>query len=191
MEAQSRSLTIGGLLLLFGAAVALYSAQRLTEDGVQVGTPALTVAAPAASVGGAQVGEPAPDFTVERLGGGTLALSDYRGRPVVIHFFASWWGSFWLEADDIDDAAARYQDRGLAVLGVAVRDSPEAMGQMAKRLSLAFPIGLDPQSKVAVDQYRVRGIPTTVFVDREGLVREIWVGALDRVSLDRLLAEIL
>lgn len=191
METQSRPLTIGGLLLLFGAAVAFHSGQRLTEDGVQVGTPALTVAAPAASASGAQVGEPAPDFTVERLGGGTLALSDYRGRPVMIHFFASWRGSSWLEADDIDDAAARYQDRGLAVLGVAVRDSPEAMGQMAKRLSLAFPIGLDPQSKVTVDQYRLRGIPTTVFVDREGLVREIWVGTLDRVSLDGLLAEIL
>jgi len=191
MEAQSRSLTIGGLLFLFGAAVALYSAQRLTEDGIQVATPVPTVTAPAASGSGAQVGEPAPDFTVERLGGGTLALSDYRGRPVMIHFFASWWGSSWLEADDIDDAAARYQDRGLAVLGVAVRDSPEAMGHMATRLSLAFPIGLDPQSKVTVDQYRLRGIPTTVFVDREGVVREIWVGALDRSSLDWLVAEIL
>lgn len=165
-------LTIGGLVLIWGAVVAACG-QTPPSPGIQVG-------------------EPAPDFAVKALSGDTFKLSNYRGRPVVIHFFASWLGgSCWQEMYRLDDAAARYRDQRLVVIGIAARDPAADVDHMAKRLGLTFPIGLDPNSHVAVDQYRIRLIPTTVFLDRDGVVREIWTGPIDWSSLLGLIAEIL
>lgn len=171
-KGKARYLTIGGLFVLFGAVIAAYLAQ-------------------APPAGGAQIGRPAPEFAVSGLSGGSLALSDYRGRPVVINFFASWCGPCWREMPDLDDAADTYRDRGLVVVGVGVQDSTEAISRMANHLGLTFPIGLDPSGKVAADQYRIRGLPVTVFVDRQGVVRKIWTGPIDRASLERAIEGIL
>jgi hypothetical protein len=62
---------------------------------------------------------------------------------------------------------------------------------MVNHLGLTFPIGLDPSGKVAADQYRIRGLPVTVFVDRQGVVRKIWTGPIDRESLERAIEAIL
>ena len=102
---KTRYLTLGALLLIFGVVIAAYFAQ-----------------APRA---GAQVGKPAPDFAVPGLSGGTLALANFAGRPVVINFFASWCAPCWRELPDFDDAADKYHERGLAVLGVGVKDSKD------------------------------------------------------------------
>lgn len=167
-----RSLTIAGLvLLLFGGAIAVF-----------IGTVPRT---------GTQVGQPAPDFAVAGLSGGTVALADYRGRPVVINFLATWCGPCWRELPDFDDAADKYQDRGLVIVGVAVRDSQDAIQRMVSNLGLTFPIGLDPTGEVAIERYRIAGLPVTVFVDRRGVVRKYWTGPIDRQSLDEFIAAIL
>lgn len=140
---------------------------------------------------GAQVGKPAPEFAVPGLSGGTVALSAYRGRPVVINFLATWCGPCWRELPDFEEAAEEYQDRGLVVVGVDVRDSTEAIRRMVSNLGLAFPIGLDPTGEVAIERYRIPGLPVTVFVDRRGVVRKYWTGPIDRASLDRFIAMIL
>ncbi len=168
---KTRSLTVAALLLIFGGVIAAYFVQ--------------------APLAGAQVGKPAPNFAVPGLSGGTLALSDYRERPVVINFFASWCGPCWRELPDFEDAAEKYHDRGVAVLGVGVKDSKESIRRMAENLGLTFPIGLDPTAEVAGERYRIPGLPVTVFLDRQGVVRKIWPGPIDRSSLDRLVAEIL
>lgn len=169
---ETRYLTIGGLLLVFGAVIAVYFAQ-------------------APAPGGAQAGRPAPDFAVPGVSGGTLALSEYRGRPVVINFLATWCGPCWRELPDFDDAADKYQDRGVIVVGVAVRDSRDAVERMVKQLGLTFPIGLDPAGEVAIERYRIPGLPVTVFVDRQGVIRRVWTGPIDRESLDRAIAGML
>jgi peroxiredoxin len=164
-------LTLGVLLLMFGAVVATYFGQFR----------------PAAI----QLGKPAPDFTVVGLSGARLTLSEYRGSPVIVNFFASWCRACRGELPDLKDTADRYRDRGLRLLGVAVRDSDDSVSHMVENLGLSFPVGLDPSGEVAVGRYRVQGLPMTVFVDRQGVVRKIWVGPIGGSSLDRLVAEIL
>ena len=77
------------------------------------------------------------------------------------------------------------------MLGVGVKDSKDSIQRMVNHLGLAFPIGLDSHGKVAADQYRIPGLPVTVFVDREGMVRTVWRGSIDRESLDRAIQGIL
>jgi len=166
-----RAVTIGIVLLVVGGA----------------GIALLRTVPPA----GARVGQAAPDFTVPGLAGGTVALADYRGRPVVINFLATWCGPCWRELLDFDEAAEKYQDRGLVVVGVAVRDSKDAVQRLASNLGLTFPIGLDPAGAIAVERYRIFGMPTTIFVDRRGLVRKYWTGPIDADSLNRFIAQIL
>lgn len=156
--------------------------------------PVAAVAASAQAPAGAavQIGHPAPDFAADGLSGETVALSHYRGRPVVIHFFASWLGgSCWQGMIRLDDAAAEYEHQGLVVVGVAARDSAEAVDHMVNRLGLTFPIALDPYSEITVNRYGISKIPTTVFVDRQGVVWEVLVGPIDEESLLGLIAEIL
>ena len=163
---------IGGIVLVCGTAVAA-SGQTPPPGGVQIG-------------------QPAPDFAVKGISGETLVLSAYRGRPVVLHFFAPWLGwSCWDEMRRLNDAAARYHERGLLVLGVGVRTTPEAVGRWVQVLGLTFPVGLDPTSQLFLYHYHLRFVPTTVFVDREGVVQEIWDGPIDSSSLFERIAQIL
>jgi peroxiredoxin len=141
--------------------------------------------------GGARVGGPAPDFAVPGLAGGTLALAKYRGRPVVINFLATWCGPCWRELPDFDEAAEKYQDRGLVVVGLAVKDSRDSVQRLVSNLGLTFPIGLDPAGAIAVERYRITGMPVTVFVDRQGVIRKYWTGPIDPDSLNRFIAQIL
>jgi len=168
---RARYLFIGLVLLVFGGAVA-----ALLATAVRAGV---------------QVGKAAPEFAVPDLSGGTVALADYRGRPVVINFLATWCGPCWRELPDFDDAADKYQDRGLVVLGVAVRDSRDSIQRLVNLLGLTFPIGLDPAGAVAIERYRIPGLPVTVFVDRQGVVRKYWTGPIDADSLNRFIAQIL
>jgi len=62
---------------------------------------------------------------------------------------------------------------------------------MISNLGLTFPIGLDLAAKVASERYRIPGLPVTVFVDRQGVVRKVWAGPIDRESLERVLGTIL
>lgn len=109
----------------------------------------------------------------------------------MLNFFASWCGPCWRELPDFDDAAEKYHDRGVVVLGVGVKDSKDSIRRMVENLALTFPVGLDPAAEVAVERYRVPGLPVTVFVDRRGVVTKVWPGPVDRSSLDRLILEIL
>lgn len=141
---------------------------------------------------GVQIGQAALNFDVERLGGGTLALSDYAGQPLVIHFFASWLGvSCWREMVYLDAAAGKFQEQGLRVIGVAVMDSPPDIANMVSQRNLTFPIGFDPEARVTRLLYGIGKIPTTLFVDRQGVVREIWVGPIDWATLNGRIAETL
>lgn len=139
---------------------------------------------------GVQLGKLAPDFAVPGLTGGTLALSDYRGRPVVVNFFASWCAPCWTELPDFDQAADKYRESGLVVIGVGVQDSKLSIQRMVNGLGLRFPVGLDPSGELG-KQYQIPGLPVTVFVDRRGVVRKYWTGPIYWSALEKSIGAIL
>jgi len=139
------------------------------------------------------VGRPAAAFTLTTFGGEPVSLEAHRGRVVVVNFWASWCNpACYDEAPVLERGWRAYRERGVAVLGVDIQDTPEAAQKFIRDFSLTFPNAPDPGGKVSID-YGVYGVPETFFIDRHGRIRVKHVGALTdgvfREHVDRLLAE--
>jgi len=111
---------------------------------------------------------------LETLDGRELALSDFRGKPVVMNFWASWCVPCRLEMPILSSAAQRYRDR-VQFLGVNVLDRPEQARAFVRKLGMTFPSVRDEDGEVLA-RYRVVGLPTTVFITRSGRVLEVHAG---------------
>ncbi len=149
---------------------------------------------PQTQAGSSAQGEPepdaAPDFTLKLLDGGEFRLSDYRGRPVVLNFWASWCGPCRAEAPVLENAWQQYRDQGVMFVGIAVQDREEAARAFIKEFGLTYPMGLDVDDRVAT-LYQITGLPTSVFIDGSGRVRHRWVGAIGKNRLTLLVDDLL
>lgn len=130
----------------------------------------------------AEVGELAPDFTVELIDGGTFTLSETRGQQVVLNFWASWCGPCREEIPAISVFADANPD--VAVVGVAVRDTEEASRQFAEEVEASYPLALGTDE--VEEAYPSFGLPYTVIIDAEGRVEQIYDGIVNQYVLDDL-----
>ena len=140
--------------------------------------------------GSPEPGGRAPDFVLKDLANQPLRLSNLRGTPVVLNFFASWCGPCLLELPHIREAHLRSRERGYIVLGVAVQDSREAVRSLARDQDLTFPMVIDGDNTVAA-AYNVAGPPYTFFVDKDGIIVSVVAGAMERQTLERELQKLL
>jgi peroxiredoxin len=111
----------------------------------------------------------APDFELDLLDGGTLALSSLQGQAVVLNFWASWCDPCREEAPALQRAYEEWQDEGVVVLGLDFNDFTGDARRFAERYGLAYPIVTDPQGAVAA-RFGVTGVPETFFIDRAGRI---------------------
>jgi cytochrome c biogenesis protein CcmG/thiol:disulfide interchange protein DsbE len=118
-----------------------------------------------------EMGQPAPDFSLETVEGKTVKLSDYKGKVVAINFWATWCEDCRKEMPDLQKAYETYKDQGLVILGVNLKENNVTVKGFADFNGLTFPIVMDKDGKVTVDQYMVKPIPTTYFVDKQGILR--------------------
>jgi cytochrome c biogenesis protein CcmG/thiol:disulfide interchange protein DsbE len=119
----------------------------------------------------------APDFTLDKLDGGQLTLSDLRGHPVLLNLWASWCLPCRSEMPAIEKSYHRYKDAGLIVVGLNMtsQDSESDARAFVQELGLTFPIVLDRDGAVR-DRYQLLGLPSTFFIDRKGIIRSVIVG---------------
>lgn len=130
-----------------------------------------------ADIQAASVGNPAPDFTVTDLEGRAVSLSDFRGQPVMINFWATWCKPCVLEMPMFVSAYERYKDEGFVVLAVNVQEPVADVEPFARERGLSMPVVLDEDGHVSTI-YRVRGLPSTFFVDAQGILVEAKRGTL-------------
>jgi len=135
-----------------------------------------------------QVGHPAPDFTLPILEGLPMRLSDLRGHPVIINFWATWCPPCRAELAEIQAVHEQYADQGLVVLGVDVREDIPTVSAFVKEIGLTYPILLD--MGLASNDYLVRLLPTTFFVDRQGIIRAVYSGPMNAAILEERLRSI-
>jgi len=124
---------------------------------------------------------PAPDFMLEDISGQPLSLSDIRGKVVIVDFWATWCGPCVMSIPELVDLQEKYKAKGLVVLGISVDDdkvSKEELLAFKKKMRIIYPI-LRANNKVFEDYFgRTSGfsIPTLFVIDREGKVRDRFVG---------------
>lgn len=124
-----------------------------------------------------RVGFLAPDFTLELLDGGEMTLSDFRGQVVLVNLWASWCLPCRTEMPAIETVYQEYRDRGFVVLGVNTtnQDSEQDARAFLQEVGVTFPILLDRNGEVS-REYQLRGLPTSFFIDRNGVIRAVIVG---------------
>ncbi|HKF75882.1 MAG TPA: TlpA disulfide reductase family protein [Candidatus Dormibacteraeota bacterium] len=139
---------------------------------------------PANAPGDAVLGRPAPDLVVQRLDGGQVRLSAFRGRPVVLNFWASWCSTCRQEAGALS-AAAEHWDGRVAFLGVDIQDTPAAARAFESQVQAPYPVGQAVPGVPAA--YGVTGPPETFFIDSRGVVTARFLGPLDAGLISRYL----
>jgi cytochrome c biogenesis protein CcmG/thiol:disulfide interchange protein DsbE len=168
--------------LILTAVVAVLGAAWIGMTRVQASAP---VAAGAPS---AQVGSEAPDFALQTVDGGTLALSDLHGTPVVVNFWATWCPPCRAEIPALE---AAHRDLGgeVVVLGVDVGEGAGVVGDFVDEVGVTYPVALDADQGVA-RTYRVRAFPTTYFIDARGVIVDVHAGPLNEPLLYTKLTEL-
>ena len=138
------------------------------------------------------LGSPAPDFTLKTLVGGTASLSDYTGRPVFLNFWASWCTPCRGEMSDIIAAYNAHKGQELQVLAINLTDQERMkdVRKFADEFQMPFPVLLDEKGKVR-KRYALHGVPTSVFIDAQGIVRLVNPGPITNETIQRGLAAIL
>jgi cytochrome c biogenesis protein CcmG, thiol:disulfide interchange protein DsbE len=126
---------------------------------------------------GLGIGVAASSFDLKSVDGRAVGLANFRGRPLMINFFASWCDPCRDEMPLINDLAAQAGKNGYAVLGIAVEDTRAAIMQYAIEAKLVFPIALDLNSTVK-RAYRIFGPPATFFIDGQGTIRDVVIGPI-------------
>ncbi len=179
-----------GVALVFGiviAALAWYFGQPSSGSDASSQSVTLTakVSGPAP-----RVGKEAPDFRVIGLDGTPHQLSDYRGHPVWLNFWATWCPPCRAEAPDIEAAYEQHADAGLIVLAVDVGEGQATVQDYVRRVGLKYLIGGDQSTEVAA-QYHVSGLPTHYFVDANGVIRDMQLGSIGKQNIEKKLASIL
>jgi thiol-disulfide isomerase/thioredoxin len=129
---------------------------------------------------GLNIGNLAPDFEVSDIEGGRLRLSDFRGRAVLLNFWATWCGPCKAELPDIETVLRRYRGQGLAVIALNNGESLATARRYVSKLGLDLTaFALDPDEDV-VRLYGIRGMPTSVFIDPDGVITRVYAGQLSR-----------
>lgn len=136
-------------------------------------------------------GHPAPDFALKTLEGETIRLSDYRGTPVIVNFWATWCPPCRAEFPAFQEVAIEQGGDNLVIIGVnhTSGDSPQLVPGFVEEFGITFPIVLD-ESGETVKTYRVVGLPTTVFIDRNGIINEVFTGPINKAYIESKLAEL-
>jgi len=136
-------------------------------------------------------GSEAPDFQLQSLDGGKVSLSELRGRPVMLNFWASWCGPCRMEMPVFQEVSKddMWKAGGLVILAVNLGESSSRVQEFVEYYGLTFPVLLDTSSKVGM-MYNAATLPTTYFIDNDGIIRSIRRGAFtNRQDIDRLILD--
>lgn len=149
----------------------------------------LTLSAVVPALAVPHAGDAAPAFSLPKIGGGSLAFAQLRGKPTYLNFFASWCGPCNSEAPAVANLYAKYRKRGLAVVGVnELEDKTKALA-FASKYKWSFPVVLDDGSMGR--DYGAFALPVHVFIDKRGKVSTYRLGEMAPNEIEDAIHKIL
>ncbi|MBN2147808.1 MAG: TlpA family protein disulfide reductase [Anaerolineales bacterium] len=163
---------INRILLIFGGLLIITAAAILLTD-----KPSSQASGPA------QIGKPLPDFSLTDINGKTVSLSDYAGQVVLINAWATWCPPCKAEMPDLNAYYQAHQDDGFVILAINAGDPAEEAAAFAKEKGLAFPVLLDPSSRL-LGALGINSFPTSILVGVDGIVKSIHVGMYSPQALE-------
>jgi cytochrome c biogenesis protein CcmG/thiol:disulfide interchange protein DsbE len=140
-------------------------------------------------VPGPYVGAPAPQLTADTVDGGKISLGDLRGKVVVLNFWATWCAPCREEMPALEARYEAYKDQGLIILAIDFDEPAGDVRAFRDSLGLTFPVLLDPGASIQ-QLYRVRGYPTTYFIDRNGTIQVQHIGIMYEDQMDSYLKQL-
>lgn len=125
----------------------------------------------------------APNFTLKSNSGKNLKLSEFRGQVVMLNFWASWCGPCRQEMPLLDKLYQRYKPLGFTILGINVDEDINEAHKMLRSIPVTFPILFDTENKVS-ELYKVKAMPSTFLIDRDGNMRFLHKGYLPGYEIE-------
>ncbi len=130
----------------------------------------------------------APDFSLNDLNGQQVTLSQFRGKPVMLNFWASWCGPCRVELPEIQALHQAHDKGDVVILGVDFGEQADTVRSFAQENGLTYRILTDENSTIS-RLYHVPGLPTTVFVNKQGQIVETHLGPISRSAAEQGLAK--
>ena len=134
------------------------------------------------------IGEAAPDFALADLDGNLVRLSDLRGKTIILNAWATWCTPCRREFPELVELYETNKERGLVVIGLNLKEATANVRKFAEDFSAEYPIVIDKDSSV-IGRYRLFGLPSTWFIDADGILRAQHIGLLTEEILAAKLAE--
>lgn len=131
-------------------------------------------------------GQRPPNFTMLLPDGRYASLADFKGRPVLINFWATWCPPCRAEMPELLQAARDYPD--LVLLAVNASESADVVSQFAEQFRMDAPVVIDPQGVIS-NRYNVSGLPTSIFIHPDGTIIDVRPGAINRMVIDAVLGQ--
>ena len=126
------------------------------------------------------------DFTVKDMNGAKVRLADYKGKVILVNFWATWCPPCKVELPGFLDLYAEYKDKGFVILGISGDDDPETLRKFAAEWKITYPMIVGRDEEKLMDAYGpLYGYPTSVLVGRNGAVCGRHVGAASKEELER------
>lgn len=136
---------------------------------------------------GLEKGNLAPDFELTDMEGNPVKLSDYRGKAVLLNFWASWCPPCRAEMPHMEKLYNKYKDENFNILAVNLTNTEKNSGdaeKFVKELGLTFTIPMDVKGEAGSD-YNIMAYPTSYFIDSDGVIREKVLGALNEEYMEK------
>lgn len=140
---------------------------------------------------GIENGDKAPDFTLKKMNGKSASLSDYRGKKVIVNFWATWCPPCRAEMPEMQDYYKQHKDDDFVVLGVDLTNTEKDKSDVrpfVKKTGATFPIVLDKKGDVQ-STYEVTGYPTSYFIDKDGIIQYKLVGAMNKDVIHKVMGK--
>jgi len=138
---------------------------------------------------GTSIGELAPDITGTTLDGEPLTLSELRGELVLVNVFASWCGPCRAEIPHLVELFDEIENEGIAFVGLNLSESSAAVSFFRNEFDINFPLLLDEDGRLT-EIYQPIGLPTSWFIDADGVVRYVFAGPMTKEMLTGILDDI-
>jgi len=138
-----------------------------------------------------QIGNPAPEFNLLGLDGDYTSLNSFRGKPVLLYFWATWCESCRTEMLYFQQIYDEWTDKGLVLLTINVGESLAIAEDFAEETGITMPVLVD-HSMVTHKRYQITGMPTTYLIDKDGIIKDIRVGSFpDKQTIEQNLSKIM